>query len=89
MEIKTNIKQCEICNEEAIALCVDCHSYFCDICFKFVHERKKKSNHKKEKIDLFIPIDTTCPDHERSPMNLFCIDEKGNKKYSFNIILIL
>ena len=54
--------------------------FFFEVCFKCVHDRKKNNNHKKEKIDLFIPIDTTCPDHERSPMNLFCIDEKGNNK---------
>ena len=38
---------------------------------------EKNRSHKKENIDLFVPINTTCPDHERSPMNLFCIDEKG------------
>ena len=81
MEVQKNIKKCEICNEEAVALCLDCHIYFCDVCYKFVHERKKASNHKKEKIDLFVPIDTTCPDHERIPMNLFCIDEKGKNKF--------
>ena len=79
MEIQKIIKQCETCKDkEAITLCLDCHSYFCEACFKYVHDIKKNSNHKKEKIDLFIPIDITCPDHERSPMNLFCIDEKGN-----------
>ena len=42
-----------------------------------MHDRKKNKDHKKEKIDLFIPIDTKCPEHEGSPMNLFCVDEKG------------
>ena len=78
MENKKNIKQCEICNEEAGALCLDCHFYFCETCYKCVHDIKKNSTHKKEKIDLFIPIDTKCPEHEGNSMNLFCIDDKGN-----------
>ena len=78
MEEQKNFIQCEMCkDEEATALCLDCHIYFCEVCYKCVHDRKKNSNHKKEKIDLFVPIQTTCPDHERVPINLFCIDEKG------------
>ena len=81
MEVQKNIKQCETCkDEEAKTLCLDCLSYFCEACFKYVHDRKKNRDHKKEKIDLFIPIDITCPDHERVPMNLFCVDEKGKFK---------
>ena len=78
MEIQRKFIQCEICkDEEAKVICHDCHFYFCEICFKFVHDRKKNKDHKKEKIDLFIPIETKCPEHEGSPMNLFCVDEKG------------
>ena len=77
METKENSKQCEICK---VNLCLDCHSYFCETCFKCVHDIKQNSNHKKEKIDLFIPIETKCPEHEGSPMNLFCIDDKGKLK---------
>ena len=79
MEVtQKNLKQCEMCkDEEAIALCLDCYNYFCEACYKCVHDRKKNSNHKKEKIDLFVPIDTICPEHKKCPMNLFCIDEKG------------
>jgi len=81
MEAQKNIKQWETCkDEEASTLCLDCHSYFCEACFKYVHDRKKNKNHKKEKIDLFIPIDITCLDHERVPINLFCVDEKGKYK---------
>ena len=88
MEVQKNIKQCEMCKvKEAIALCLDCYNYFCEACFKYIHDIKQNSNHRKEKIDLFIPIATICPDHERVPMNLFCIDEKGNIYYN-NIILI-
>ena len=79
MEVQKNIKQCEICeDEEAKTLCLDCHSYFCEACFKYVHDKKKKKSHKKEKIDLFIPIETKCPEHEGILMNLFCVEEKGN-----------
>jgi len=75
-----NSKQCEMCkDEEATTLCLDSYIYFCESCFKLVHDKKKNSNHKKEKIDLFVPIDTMCPEHKRVPMNLFCIDEKGKK----------
>ena len=78
MEVQKNIKKCEICKvREAITLCLDCYNYFCEICYKCVHDIKENRNHKKEKIDLFIPIDITCPDHERILMNLFCLDEKG------------
>ena len=78
METQKNFIQCEMCkDEEAKVLCLDCHNYFCEACFKFVHDRKKNKDHKKEKIDLFIPIDITCPEHERVPINLFCVDEKG------------
>ena len=90
MEVnQKNFKLCEICkDEEASALCLDCYFYFCDSCYKCVHDKKKNSNHRKEKIDLFVPINTSCPDHERIPMNLFCIDEKGNIIHNINIILI-
>ena len=39
---------------------------------------KKNSQHIKEKIDYNVPIDTRCQDHNTVPINLFCIDEKGN-----------
>ena len=44
--------------------------------------------HKKEKIDYFVPIDTRCPEHDGNNINLFCIDEKGNNIIynNFNIL---
>ena len=83
MEInQKNFKQCEICkDEEDKSFCSTCYSYYCDICFKFVHDRKKNSTHKKEKIDYFVPIDTHCPEHNGNCINLFCIDEKGKNNY--------
>ena len=76
--IQKNYKLCEICESEATSLCLKCMSYFCDKCYKNVHDNKAKSSHKKEKIDYFVPIDTKCPDHPQNIINLFCIDEKGN-----------
>ena len=89
MEVQKNIKQCETCkDDDATTLCLDCHSYFCEACYKCVHDIKQNNSHKTEKIDLFIPIDTKCPEHEGILMNLFCIDEKGNIYYNINIISI-
>ena len=74
-----NFKVCDMCKDvEATSLCPQCFNYYCDNCFKPVHERNKNSNHIKEKIDHFVPIDTHCPAHENIPINLFCINEKGN-----------
>ena len=79
MEInQNNFKECDICKErEATSLCVQCFSYYCDNCFKPVHEGVKNKDHKKEKIDYFVPIDTWCPEHKKNEMNLFCLEEKG------------
>ena len=88
MEAKeSNFKYCEICKSEARSLCLECLNYYCEDCYKFVHDKKENSNHKKEKIDYYIPIDTKCSDHPKVPINLFCIDEKGKSiiiiKYIF------
>jgi len=84
MEIKQkNFKQCDVCKaDEATSLCPQCFSYYCDKCFKCVHEKKENIEHKKEAIDYNVPIDTWCPDHDKVAINLFCLDEKRNK---FNI----
>ena len=84
-----NYKQCDICKDaEATSFCPQCFSYYCEPCFKPVHERQKNKEHKKEKIDYFVPIDTRCPEHDGNNINLFCIDEKGNNIIynTFNII---
>ena len=78
-EKKNNFKLCDICESQATFLCLECLSnYYCESCYKFIHDKKVKSNHKKEKIDLFIPIEARCPKHIKVPLNLFCADEKGN-----------
>ena len=71
------IKKCEICKEYATSLCLKCMSYFCDSCSKFIHDKKENSQHKKEKIDNFVPIDIKCALHTKYPMDYFCLDEKG------------
>ena len=81
-----NFKQCDMCKvDEATSLCPQCFSYYCDGCFKQVHEKKENKEHKKEAIDYNVPIDTRCPEHDMVPTNLFCIDEKG-KIYEYLII---
>ena len=79
MEINhKNYKQCDICKvDEATSLCLQCFSYYCDGCYKQVHEKKENKEHKKEAIDYNVPIDTRCPEHSGNNINLFCIDEKG------------
>ncbi len=46
------IKECEICESNASCLCFKCKQYYCDSCFKKVHVKSTKSNHKMEKIDI-------------------------------------
>ena len=74
------IKLCEICKSNATCLCFKCNSYFCEKCYKIIHQIKKDPEHKKESIDPFVPIDLKCPDHPQDRMSLFCIDEKGKLK---------
>ena len=76
-EKKNNIKLCEICEKEATSLCLKCISYFCEECFKYIHDKKPNTQHKKEKIDYFAPFDTKCPEHPKVIINLFCLEEKG------------
>ena len=71
------IKECEICKSNATCLCFQCIFYFCDSCFKLIHDKQANSTHKKEIIDPFAPIDIKCPYHVKYPIDYFCIDEKG------------
>lgn len=83
---KKNIKECYICGVDAVSLCFECKNYFCEKCYKYVHDKEKNSNHKKEIIDLFVPFDVRCPEHPEHPVALFCVDEKGN--YIFNFLIL-
>ena len=53
------IKKCGICEADAIFICFDCLNYFCESCYKYVHE-KKKNHHKKENIDPYVPPEIKC-----------------------------
>ena len=85
MEKKSKfIKECETCEIKATCLCFECNEYFCDSCFKMNHDKNKKSNHMKENIDLYVPIELKFQNHKNNPLNLFCLDEKGNIIYIIN-----
>ena len=77
MEAKSNFKDCSFCLVEATCLCYKCLEYYCDSCFKKVHIKSSKLNHKMEKIDIYVPIDLYCQVHSDFPLNLFCVDEKS------------
>ena len=90
MEKKSKIlKECDICGETATSLCFQCTQYFCENCFKFIHNKKKNSQHQKEIIDPFIPIELRCPEHPGNLLNLFCMDENGKYKIYKYISLLL
>ena len=72
-----NHKLCQICGNEAKNLCLQCTYYFCEEWSKYVHDKKLNNNHKKEKIDYFVPYETRCSIHPKERINLFCLDEKG------------
>ena len=79
MEDKSeHLKKCDICASYATSLCFKCLNYYCDTCFKFVHDKQINSEHKKEQIDPYVPIDTKCILHPKNPISLFCLEEKGN-----------
>ena len=78
MEEKQKHFKCDICESQATILCLNCSGYYyCDSCYKYIHDFKAKSQHTGEKIDYFLTIDAKCPIHKTNSLNLFCIDEKG------------
>ena len=74
---KIKIKECNVCGSKAICLCYKCFLYFCDSCFKLIHDKQKNLDHRKELLDPYIPIDLKCQDHPLIPITFFCLDEKG------------
>ena len=87
---KTEGKFCEICESLATNICIKCLSYYCDSCYKLIHKKKDNNKHKKEKIDNLVPIETKCPEHEKYPKELFCIEEKSKFiffNFKFRILL--
>ena len=72
-----NYKMCDICGKNATSICFECMMYFCDSCYQLIHDKKQSNNHKKEKLDNFVPVELKCHDHPKNIINLFCLDEKG------------
>jgi hypothetical protein len=72
-----NVKECEKCKSNATCLCFICNNYYCENCYKVIHDLEKNKNHKKEKIDPFVPIDLKCQKHPQDGKSLFCTNEKG------------
>ena len=66
-----------LCNHETVE-----KLHICEKCYKMIHDVKNNPKHKKENIDLFVPIDLKCPEHPKDRINLFCLDDRGN--YFFN-----
>ena len=72
-----NVKKCDICKSNAEYICFQCPNYFCDSCFNLIHNIKN-IDHKKDKLDPFVPPDIKCENHPRGINDYFCVDEKGN-----------
>ena len=83
-----DLKNCNYCSSKAECICFECLNYFCDACFKIIHDLKKV-NHKKEKIDPFIPLDIKCENHPRGILDFFYVDEKGTYHILFLYLIIL
>ena len=77
MENYKGNKKCDICNSDSTCVCFICLSYFCESCFKFIHDKEKNSSHKKETIDPYITYNFKCRTHQLSQITLYCVDEKG------------
>ena len=77
-KMKIGEKSCELCGLKATCICFKCVMYFCDSCFKIIHNMKISNQHKKENLDLFVPMDIKCHKHPKDRINLFCLDENGN-----------
>ena len=78
MAKKSKLKKCELCLVEATCLCYECMSYFCDSCFNLGHKNEERKSHKKQKTGNFINYEVKWPEHKLVPLNLFCLDDKGN-----------
>jgi len=83
MEVKSKSKKCQVCLLDATCQCFKCLENFCDSCYNIAHKNEERKSHKKEKLDYYIPLDMKCPVHNLVPLNLFCVDDKGNYIYLF------
>ena len=78
---KRKYKTCYICELNATCLCFICQNYFCDKCFKCIHDLMKNKEHKKELIDPYISFDLKCNVHPDQINSLFCLEDKGKTFY--------
>ena len=82
-------KKCQICKEIPTYLCYDCKNYYCDKCFKFIHDIQVNPNHKREKIDSLIQVEFKWFEHPEHPICLFCAEEKDKTIFLIFYFIIL
>ena len=79
--MEKNYKLCNICKSKVNYICFECsNNFYCESCFKMVHNKKENINHQKFDVDYFIQAKTLCPEHQTIPLNIFCLTENGNNK---------
>ncbi len=64
-------KKFEMCKLKARNLSLDCMNYYCESCYKLIHEKEATIHHLNEKSDYFIPFDTKCKEHPSNPLAYF------------------
>ena len=78
---KNKTHNCFICELNSSCLCFKCQNYYCEKCFKLVHDYKKNGEHKKELIDSFIFFDLKCTFHKDQINSLVCVEDKSKSFY--------
>ena len=86
VENLSKLKKCDLCNFESFWICFQCKKYYCDKCYKIIHDLKKSQGHKKELIDPFIYYDLKCSIHKTQQNSLFCLDDKSKKIILYNFL---
>ena len=55
--MQTNFKQCNICEDtESTIFCPQCFCYYCDDCYKPVHNKKKIKIIKKKQLTIIYQL---------------------------------
>lgn len=80
----TRLKKCDSCISESFWICFQCKKYYCDKCYKIIHDLKSDNPHEKTKINPYLSIDFFCPNHQEYPLELFCFNDKGNFHFIIN-----
>jgi len=87
VENLTKLKKCNLCNSDSFWICFQCKKYYCDKCWKIIHEIKKEKAHEKTKINPYLSLDFFCSNHQEYPLELFCLNDKGNFNFIINLII--